>query len=337
TGAGLVRYNRVEGISVGARAQEDLGRLALDGTVRLGFAAGADDPETGRDRGAQFSPEAVLGITHETTSSTFRLAAYHRLAVVDPATRALGVGNSLSALLLGRDDGDYFRATGLELTRRGVPVGEERLGWRLFAEREEAVTRNTDWSLPRLFGSDERFRENLRAERASEAGAEATLRIERGLDPRGVRWGVVLAAEGAVGTFDYLRPAATARIGFPLPLHLVGSVEGAAGTSIGTLPTQRLWLLGGPATLRGYGGDAVHGPAFWRGRAELATDLPAARLAVFGDAGWAGERREFTAGRPLLSAGVGASFLDGLARIDLARALRGTRGWRLDMYVDGLL
>lgn len=335
--AGLVRFNRVEGISVGARAQEDFGRLAVDGTVRLGFAAGADDPDTGRHRGAQLSPDVVVGITHETTSSTFRLAAYRRLAVVDPATRALGIGNSLSALVLGRDDGDYFRATGLELTRRGVPVGEERLSWRLFAERQGAVTRNTDWSLPRLFGSDERFRENLRADRADEAGGEASLRIERGLDPRGIRWGLVLAAEGAAGTFDYLRPAVTARLGFPMPLRLVGSVEGAAGTSLGTLPTQRLWLLGGPATLRGYGGDGIHGAAFWRGRAELATSLPAARLAVFGDAGWAGERGGFTTGGPLLSAGAGASFLDGLLRVDLARALRGTPGWRLDVYLDGLL
>jgi hypothetical protein len=38
-----------------------------------------------------------------------------------------------------------------------------------------------------------------------------------------------------------------------------------------------------------------------------------------------------------MSAGVGASFLDGLFRLDLARALRAPRGWRVDFYMDGAL
>ena len=39
----------------------------------------------------------------------------------------------------------------------------------------------------------------------------------------------------------------------------------------------------------------------------------------------------------LLSAGVGASFLDGLVRLDLARALRTPTGWRVDLYLDAAL
>jgi hypothetical protein len=38
-----------------------------------------------------------------------------------------------------------------------------------------------------------------------------------------------------------------------------------------------------------------------------------------------------------VGAGVGASFLDGLLRIDLARALKSPKGWRLDLYLDGIL
>ena len=41
--------------------------------------------------------------------------------------------------------------------------------------------------------------------------------------------------------------------------------------------------------------------------------------------------------KALLGAGVGASFLDGLIRVDLARALRGPTGTRLEVYVDGAL
>jgi hypothetical protein len=35
--------------------------------------------------------------------------------------------------------------------------------------------------------------------------------------------------------------------------------------------------------------------------------------------------------------GVGASFLDGLLRFDLTRAIRSPTGWRLDLYTDAAL
>jgi len=34
---------------------------------------------------------------------------------------------------------------------------------------------------------------------------------------------------------------------------------------------------------------------------------------------------------------VGASFLDGLVRLDFARGLRRPAGWRVDLYWDGAL
>ena len=69
----------------------------------------------------------------------------------------------------------------------------------------------------------------------------------------------------------------------------------------------------------------------------MASSLPGLRLAVFGDAGWAGQRPAFRNGKPLLATGVGASFLDGLVRLDLARGLRAPKGWRFDLYFDGRL
>ena len=71
--------------------------------------------------------------------------------------------------------------------------------------------------------------------------------------------------------------------------------------------------------------------------AELATSLPAARLVLFGDAGWVGNRDAWDFDPPLLSAGIGASFLDGLLRFDVARALREPKGWRVDLYLDAAL
>jgi hypothetical protein len=37
-----------------------------------------------------------------------------------------------------------------------------------------------------------------------------------------------------------------------------------------------------------------------------------------------------------MSAGVGASLLDGIFRLDLARALREPKGWRLHLYMGGV-
>ena len=59
--------------------------------------------------------------------------------------------------------------------------------------------------------------------------------------------------------------------------------------------------------------------------------------AHYADAGWAGAGRDAAGSHPLVSAGVGVSFLDGIFRIDLARGLVAPTGWRLDFSVDGIL
>lgn len=317
----LVRYNRVEGLSLGGRADADLGPVEVDATAWLATA------------GPDLSAE--LGVTRAGFRAEHRLAAYRRLAAVDPDPRALGLGGSLSALLLGRDDSDYYRATGAELT--GAPAAARGLdyGWRLFAERQEGAAKATDFSLPRLFDGDRELPPNIEADRADQVGASLELRYARGLDPLGVRWSLGAAVGAETGTYRLVRPSASATLGFPLPLGLVGALEAAGGTLLGEAPLQRHWFLGGPATVRGYGGGSrVHGDTYWRTRAELATSFPGARLVTFSDAGWAGERASLAADPSLLSAGVGVSLLDGLLRLDLARALRGERGWRLDLHVD---
>jgi hypothetical protein len=55
---------------------------------------------------------------------------------------------------------------------------------------------------------------------------------------------------------------------------------------------------------------------------------------LFSDLGWAGERESFPGRAPLAAAGVGASLLDGLIRLDLARALRTPTGWRFSVATD---
>jgi hypothetical protein len=320
---GLARYNRVEGLALGARGDLDLGRLKVDGAARVALADG--------------EPDLEAGLVRETGAARLRVAAYRRLAAVDPTARSLAFGNSLGALLLARDDGDYYRATGVELTVAPALTGAQRFSARLYVERQRRAVKRTDFSLPHAFDGDQVFRANVAADSADQVGAALTLRAQRGLDADAPRWGTEVTLDGGAGTYGFARASTTLRLATPLTPRFAAALELAGGTSAGRVPMQSRWYLGGPNTLRGYGGGTQSGDAFWRVRAELANRLPAARVVLFADAGRAGPRDRLSLQRPLVGAGIGASFLDGLLRVDLTRAVRSPTGWRLDFYTDGAL
>ena len=320
---GVARYNRVEGLALGAKGELDLGRLQLDGSARVALT--------------DLEPDVEAGITRETGTARFRLAAYRRLDAVDPTAGSLGFANSLGALLLGRDDGDYYRSAGVALTALPAITATQSFSVRIYAERQRSAAKRTDFSLPHALHIDHRFRPNIAADSADQVGAAVTLRAQHGFDPEAPRWGAEMTVDGGAGTYGFGRASTTVRVAAPLTRRLAGAIELCGGTSAGRVPVQSRWYLGGPNTLRGYGGGATSGDAFWRARVELATRVPVARLALFYDVGRAAARERLSLARPLMGAGIGASFLDGLIRIDLARALRAPVGWRLDFYVDGVL
>ena len=322
-GTGLIRYNRVEALSVGARLGLDFGRLTADLTARVG---------TG-----DWWPNLELGLGHETPDVAVRLAGYRRLAAANPDARPLGIGNSLGALVLGRDDGVYYYSWGGELLLHPVATAARSYEWRLFTEWQRPADQETDLSLPHLLRKRHLFRPNITADAAREFGASLVLRGAHGVSTRGVTIGAELSMAANLGTYDFARTSLTTRLTAPLPHRLLGALELAAGATGGPAPAQSLWYLGGPATLRGYPGAVIAGPDFWRARVEIANASPGVRLAAFGDAGWAGVGTSFTTGRPLCAVGMGASFLDGILRVDLARALVTPKGWRMDFYVDGIL
>lgn len=322
-GAGLIRYNRVEALSLGARLGFDFGRLTTDAEARLGMA--------------DVWPNVELGIGSESPNVSLRVAGYRRLAAANPEAKPFGIGNSLGALVLGRDDGVYYRSWGGEVLLRPAATATQNYQLRVYAEWQRPAVKETDVSLPHLLRSSHLFDSNIPADTAREFGAALTVRGARGVSTRGVTIGAEWTMDAALGTFDYARTSLTTRLTGPLPARLLGALEVAGGMTGGDAPLQGFWFLGGPATLRGYGGGAVSGPDFWRARVEVANSSPGARIAVFSDAGWAGKGRALSTGRPLYSVGVGASFLDGIVRVDLARGLAAPTGWRMDFYVDGIL
>jgi hypothetical protein len=322
-GADRPRYNRIEGLSLGMRADQVLGAgYSLHGTARIGIA----------DR----EPNVELTGSRSDLRRTISLTAYNRLVSVGDWGNPFSLGSSVSAFLFGRDDGFYYRASGVELTNAPDLSGESVLTWGLFAEQERTARQRTDFSLAHAVNGDRfAFEPNVEAVRGLYLGARTRYLRTLGLDPQGFRLFSDLRLEGARGdTGSYGRVA----------LDLTGSRgigNGAAsltiagGTSVGILPTQRYWFLGGTPTVRGQRPGVAAGNAFWLTRAELAYGVGAVRPVLFGDLGWAGDRRSWReVGQPASGVGVGTSVMDGLVRFDVARGIFPEKDWRVNAYLD---
>jgi hypothetical protein len=325
-----VRFNRVEGLSFTARGGLDIGGVRPFADARVATA--------GRVlRGA-------AGVEAITTIGEIRLATYDRVHPTDPASRPFNAANSLSTFLLGDDYGQYFSARGAELVRQSVP--EARTPWtlRLYAEEQDSVRARDLFTLQRLLGGRTWLRAGLPTQPATQYGVALDLAVGGGLGPEQLQWRLEPRVHAAFGGFDYGQASVIASVNGPLPLPgpfgggLTAGLEAAVGVSGGTVPGQALWFLGGAPTVRGYPPASTAGEHYWRARAELGTTAPALRAAVFGDVGRAyGVGFLFEEQPTLLALGVGASFIEGLVRVDLARALRFRRGWRVQLAFDNVL
>jgi len=313
-GPSMTRYNRVEGLSTGFLLEQQLGGgYVTTGVFRYGFA----------DR----MPNAELSIGRTNLSKTITLNGYRRLVSVSDWGNPLSFGASFGSFLFGRDEGFYYRATGGELrwtTERGM-----RLDWRAFAERQTAATQRTTYS---VVGD---FLPNLEATSGTSAGAAVRLLHEHGVASRGFRTFTDLRLEAAGGDSTYGRAA----VDVTLSSRLIGRFDGAltlsSGTSVGHLPPQRRWFLGGTETIRGQRADTTYsGNAFWMARAELARVYTGFRTALFGDLGWVGDREQLgEVGRPLTGVGIGWSAFDGLLRFDIARGIYPREQTRFALYL----
>lgn len=325
TGSDLLRYNRIEALSVGVQLQQQLGAgYTVTGTTRFGVA----------DRHAN----GELALSRQGGARTVTGTLYHRLSAVNPEwASALSFGASLPAILYGRDEGFYYR-------NYGVSLGESReqrhgrTAYGLFVERQwtagDSSVRNT-WSFARWLNG-RRFRENIEAEPAALAGAQGTWSrawIDR---PTGLRFVTVGRGEAATGTYEFARATmeATASQSFG-PLR--ASLSGTIGGSLGRVPVQRLWFVGGLQTVRGQLPGTQAGDAVWLGRGELGTRQGFVRPVLFFDVGWSGSRRSWGQVQPQRGAGAGFGFLDGLFRVDIARGVYPFKGWRTDFYLGAPL
>ncbi|MFL5575054.1 MAG: hypothetical protein ACJ79S_03670 [Gemmatimonadaceae bacterium] len=322
-GARYLRFNRVEGLSVGAAVDERLG-------------AGYTAQLLGRVGVADWQPNGELALSRSDGERELRLGVYRRLNAANDWGAPLSVGASLSGLLFGRDEGFYYRSWGAELAGGSArtPIFRSDLSWRLFAERQWDAPVETSFSLPHLFNGNPAL-PNIDAPHATAVGLATELHATHGEDPRGLRFSTVVRAEGAFGTYDYTRALLDLTTTRALGPLLDGALTLSAGTSGGTVPAQRLFYLGGSQTVRGQLPGTNAGDAFWLARAELGGNTKYVRPTLFGDLGWAGARHDWShPGRPLSGVGAGASVMDGLVRLDVSRGLHPREKWRADLYTE---
>ena len=318
-GLNMTRFNKIEGLSSGIAARASLGNgYTARGSFRIGVA--------------DWQPNGELGIVRSNGRSSIGVNAYRRLSAANDWSDPFAFGASLSALLFGRDEGFYYRTAGIELA--GTPDDSATTSWRLFAENHSGARKKTDFSVAHSLGSDG-FTDNIDAKDGNVVGVAVEGHRTFGLDPHGFRFFGSVRGEGAAGSFDYGRGMFDATVSRGITSRLDGALTLGAGYSAGSLPAQRLWYLGGSQTVRGQEAGTYFGDAFWLGRVELGSSFVGARPVVFYDVGWAGDRSEFSdPGRPMSGAGVGASFMDGLVRFDVARGIYPEKKIRASLYVE---
>ncbi|MGD8697873.1 MAG: hypothetical protein PVJ43_01200 [Gemmatimonadales bacterium] len=305
----MIRYNRVEALGIGLSARYDLPRRpfwSVGGGIGFGVA----------DLGLK----GKLDIRYDAPRKRFDLAGYSELhlggTTLTDQKRANGSA-ALRAFFLGRDDADYYRASGAALTfgkRWGRMNGRVGAGW----EYHSSVERNTQVAIPGIW-EDSVFPPNPPVSEGGFLRGDLATKFFLGDWTRPTnRAELTLGLEGGTDTdsLDYVQPrvALEGRIDFGNIAAVAFETRG--GWTAGDAPFQRLRGIGGLATVRGFTYGTQRGDSYWTGRLELSPRRKAITPVLFGDVGWAGLTEDWPGSEPLWSFGVGASFLWGVLRTD---------------------
>jgi len=341
----LFRYNRVEGLFLGASFNQDeayrfhASNPFLYGSAGYAFSAEEFEYQLGFEKG--FFREYRLGFGAE----------YHRLIDSPDCWRISELENTLAALLIREDYHDFYLREGwsVYITQNFTRDMRIKLGYH--SEDYDSLERNAKWS---FFGGNKKFPANP----AMPAGEHKSLRGKLTFDTRnskrnttrgwyiGVDW--EHAGDDLGGAFNYDRLLVDLRRYQPISFNEGFDLRICVGTSSGILPWQKSYHLGGLGTLRGYGYKEFPSGRFNHGanRMVLAQaeyrlggqDLPdyldwglleLFNLILFADAGWVGSAgmhegftkgfEGFSWGELKSSVGLALANRSGSVRLQVAR------------------
>ena len=316
-----LRFNQVQGVNFRIRYPVPLGaRTVLNTVVEVPTSS--------------FQMTGGLGLQQEAYPFTWGLEGYSRLKDANWMEFVNGFTSSLTALLSGYDDGNYYLASGAEVW---VGYGDRPLTatLSLFAEHQREAPKTATYS---LFAPDTTKAPppDLDVNQGTYYGARVRGDFQAGDDPQR---GVLLArvyGQAAVGEQPFVSVGTTTDLVGPLPGPFTGGLRVQAGVSSSGVPGQALHYLGGYKTIRGYPPNTASGPSTMILNGEIGTKVPLVRLVAFGDVGWANEFNRLFDGDPLTAVGVGISIGDGILRMDVAKGLSARGVWRFQLATSGL-
>jgi len=322
----LMRYNPVEGVSIGAQMRRDFGWWRSVLTLR---AATREWKEV---------PDLDFTLQRDRPGLRTQFSMYRSLR-----TGALGAGGIEGfplPVILESDSLDFHRSTGAAL--RFLSGSGDRLGLSLslFAERDEVVATGGDRDDDVENGGDRgraiqaRYDGDETGRRRTRIGAALEWRPWwGGMGQESIGAGGTVGVRASAGDNAHVRTVIEGALLVPLAARISLGLQAGFANVSGDPAPQDLWDLGGTgAFLRGHA-EAVETSRAWMGRADLQFPVRFARLSLFGD--WA--RAE---GEDYYAAGAGLVMLDGLLRVDLARGLTAEReggpeqGLRIHVLMD---
>jgi hypothetical protein len=316
-----VRFNQVQGVNFRVRYPAPLGARTLLIT-ELGVPT------------SSFKVTGTLGLEMDAYPFSWGIEGYSRLKDANWMESVNGFTSSLTALLTGYDDGNYYLAAG---GSAWMKYGTRPLSGTvsIFAENQTMAPKVATYS---LFAPDttQAPPPDLDVNQGNYYGVRTRLNLQLGDDPQ---MGVLLAriyGQAALGERDFLSIGTTTDLVGPLPGPFSGGLRVQAGVASAHVPGQALYYLGGYKTIRGYPANIASGPSTLILSGEIGTKLPLFRLIAFGDAGWADELGHLFDKKALTTLGGGISIADGILRFDLAKGLSSGGVWRFQFATSGL-
>lgn len=236
---GAARYNRVEGLNIMSELTLSAPTLrTAQAFARVGYGWAAKEPT--------WQAGIRLDLLPRRGAPLFEVSHFREVYAYGSSGPP---GNTFTALLLGKDYGDYLSARGVDA---GVTVtpGSFRVRLSYRHERQESLRKQTDFT---LFSPDNSFRANPPVDDLR-VGLVALDMQWRDLHSSPFSTSVhgIAARTNLGGDLDYetLRVEVAGRRGLWFGDEVVGRV--GAGTVSGDVPRQAVHNLGGFAVLRGY-------------------------------------------------------------------------------------
>ncbi len=334
----LVRFNRAEGLAIGAGASlRPGGRETI--RVHSGWAFGPQHPWGRVEASAPLGGSRLTGRGYLNAPGDIG---------VGPA--ASGIATTLAALV-GTDLTDPFYRSG---GSAGVvwPLGA---GWSIAGDLRLEDHRSASLEAATSPVGDRSFRPVRPVDEGAFLGTSLGVRRAAAAHA-GRRWtasarvegGRLSPAQGDAALFVQPRIGALWERRWPDAGNAPElRLEAEAGATLGELPRQALYLVGGRGTIPGHPFRAYGGDRFATARAAISADIldPWLRGRAFAGGGWAGlgaparpaaERWEGVpgweitpTGAPRFGVGAGVGLLYDMLRIDVARGLGPGGGWEL--------